>query len=132
MDPRIMEFAEDWLVIAGEDLDWAKASFKAGFYSRVCFVCQQVAEKSLKGYLYAQKVEEKTHGLIRLMNLCVKFDAEFGKLKTDLAILQPYYMSTRYPDMGETSKFNRRELAEEAVKAAERVLGFVKKKLSLT
>lgn len=130
MDSRVMEFAEDWLVIAQEDLRWAKASFGDGFYSRVCFVCQQVAEKALKGYLYAQKVEEKTHGLIQLMNLCVKFDGEFEQLKQDLATLQPYYLSTRYADLGETERFNDKQLAEEAITAAGRVLGFVKKKLS--
>lgn len=129
MDPRVMEFAEDWLVIAQEDLRWAKASFEAGFYSRVCFVCQQVAEKSLKGYLYGQKVEEKTHGLIRLMNLCVKFDEGFEQLKEDLALLQPYYLSTRYADLGETERFNDKKLAQEAVGAAERVWKFIKDKI---
>lgn len=129
MDPRVMEFAEDWLVIAEEDLRWARASFESGFYSRVCFVCQQVAEKSLKGYLYAQKSEEKSHGLIRLMKMCVKFDSDFERLKDSLVILEPYYLSTRYADLRETERFNRRELAEEAMGAAQRVLEFIKGKM---
>jgi len=60
------------------------------------------------------------------MNLCVKFDGEFEQLKQDLATLQPYYLSTRYADLGETERFNDKKLAEEAIGAAERVLELVK------
>ncbi|OGM27070.1 hypothetical protein A2627_01925 [Candidatus Woesebacteria bacterium RIFCSPHIGHO2_01_FULL_39_28] len=91
MNPDILEFAREWLQLAGEDLKWAKASFREGFYSQTCFVCQQVAEKSLKGYLYAFRRDAKTHDLIRLMELCLEFDSAFLSLKKDLRILEPYY-----------------------------------------
>lgn len=63
------------------------------------------------------------------MNECVRFDKEFEQLKEDLALLQPYYLSTRYADLGETEKFNDKQLAEEAVGAAERIWKFVKDKI---
>lgn len=36
--------AQLWLNQAGDNLKWAKNSFKGGFYTQTCFVCQQIAE----------------------------------------------------------------------------------------
>ena len=46
------EEAKRWLKQAMEDLKWAKYLLKEGAYYLVCFLSQQIAEKSLKAYLY--------------------------------------------------------------------------------
>ena len=45
------EKAKRWLKQAMEDLKWAKHLLKEGAYYLVCFLSQQIAEKSLKAYL---------------------------------------------------------------------------------
>jgi hypothetical protein len=42
--------ANDWFRQAEDDLHWAEDTLKAGRYAQVCYISQQVAEKSLKAY----------------------------------------------------------------------------------
>ena len=129
MDSSLTEFVNEWLSIAEDDLRWAKASFEDGFYSRVCFVCQQVAEKALKAYLYGNKLQQKTHSLLRLMEACAQKEPRFRELKNDLVVLDPYYIGTRYPDIGDIERFEKKELAQEALTAAEKISRFVKNEI---
>lgn len=129
MRKDIKEFVLEWVDKAEDDLLWAKASFKDGFYSGVCFLCQQVAEKSLKGFLYSYDVRIKTHNLTTLLTACAKKNKNFSTIEKFTSKLKPYYLKTRYPDMGSVEKFNKKEIAEEAIEMAEEVLDFVKKKL---
>jgi len=129
MDSKLTEFANEWISIAEDDLRWAQASFEDEFFSRVCFVCQQVAEKVLKGFLYGNNIQQKTHSLLRLMDLCAKVEPSFVELKNDLAILDPYYIQTRYPDIGDIDRFDKKELAEEALVSAGNIFSFVKKQI---
>ncbi len=46
-----------WLEQAKEDLKWAKDLAQRGGYYLACFLAQQVGEKTLKTYLYAQGEE---------------------------------------------------------------------------
>ena len=130
MNPKMIKFIKEWLTIAEEDLKWAKDTYADGHYARTCFVSQQVAEKSLKGFLYGTKENVKTHSLMRLMDLCSKVDPEFISLKENLLLLEPYYIGTRYPDIGDIERYNEQSLAEEALQSAEHILDFVKKKIS--
>lgn len=43
-----------WLEQAQFDLKWARHLKSKGAYYLVCFLAQQVAEKALKAFLYAQ------------------------------------------------------------------------------
>ena len=129
MNQNIKEFALEWIKTAEEDLLWGKASFEDGFYSRVCFICHQCVEKSIKGFLYFYDKRIKTHNLTELLTVCVKIDKEFASLEKYSSKLNPYYLETRYPDMGDVEKFNKKEFAQEAIEMAEKVLNFVKNKL---
>ena len=40
--------AERWLRQAENDLEFAKSGHKEGFFSQVCFLTQQIAEKAVK------------------------------------------------------------------------------------
>lgn len=117
-----------WLAKAGDDLLWAKASFKDGFYAGACFIAQQVAEKVLKAYLFSKHQKLiRTHILPRLLKRCVEFDRLFEELEHGCEILTYYYTEARYPDDVDTSAFDNKEKAEEAIEWAERIFEFVKK-----
>lgn len=51
-DPRIEGLR--WLEQAQADWEWTQHLFEHGAYYLVCFLAQQVAEKALKAFLYAQ------------------------------------------------------------------------------
>jgi len=129
MKPNVKEFALEWINKAEQDLLWAKASFRDDFFSGVCFLCQQIAEKSLKGFLYFYNIRTKTHNLTELLIACVKVEKEFSTIEKYTSKLNPYYLETRYPDVGDVEKFNKKEYAQEALEMADKVLNFVKEKL---
>ncbi|HID90585.1 TPA: HEPN domain-containing protein, partial [Candidatus Bathyarchaeota archaeon] len=52
MDKRLRE-ASRWLRQARRDLDAAKHSLSGGDYEWCAFMCQQAAEKAVKGGLYS-------------------------------------------------------------------------------
>jgi len=65
----------------------------------ICFLCQQSAEKYLKGFLFSHDIEpEKTHDLEYLLELCQKYNSEFSILLTNVDILNRYSVSPRYPN----------------------------------
>lgn len=124
------ELSEKWFLKAKEDLLWARASYKDGFYDSACFVTQQVAEKSLKAYLFSKKQTLiRTHFLPRLLKNCLRFDKEFENLKTPSEVLNLYYTEARYPDDVDTSSFNTKEKAEEAINFAQKILEFIEKRI---
>ena len=126
------ELTKKWFSKAEEDLLWAKASFKDGFYASTCFVTQQVAEKSFKAYLFSKKQKLiKTHILPRLLKNCLKFNKDFEELKTACEILTLYYTESRYPDDIDTSAFDTKEKAKEAIEIAQKVLKFIEKKIEI-
>lgn len=63
---RFEELAKIWLKKAQDDYLWAQDSFKTGHFGAACFICQQIAEKSLKAYLFSKREKlVKTHMLVR-------------------------------------------------------------------
>ena len=130
MPDRFSDLTRIWFDTASEDIVWAKHDFSAKFYSRVCFICQQAAEKSLKSYLFSQKVKLiRTHNLMKLLKVCERYDSSYLDLKESCNILTDYYTDTRYPDIWDINRFNEKNLAKDAIRQAERVLAFVKKKI---
>jgi len=88
-----------WLDQALADLHWARHLFDEGAYYLVCFLAQQVAEKALKVFLYAQGEELVVGHSVR--QLCVRapeHDAVFGSRLNEWGILDSFYSPTRYPN----------------------------------
>lgn len=54
MRKKPLEEGQRWLRQAQEDLRWARHLAEQGAYHLACFLAQQVAEKALKAFLYAQ------------------------------------------------------------------------------
>jgi len=65
----------------------------------ICYLCQQSAEKYLKGFLFSNDIEpEKTHDLEYLLGICQQYNAEFSTLLSKIYILKRYAVLPRYPN----------------------------------
>ena len=119
--------AIDWLEKAEEDLQIAEDLYARNkFYGDVCFHSQQVAEKSLKGYLiYHREKIKKIHFLEMLVQDCIKYDDSLNKILPLLKKLDKLYIPTRYPFKIEFTA----EDAREAIESAKMVLQEIKSRI---
>ena len=116
-DPKLDE-VRSWLVKARQDLDaaaWLLTSPNA-LYGAVGFHSQQAAEKALKAYLTWQEHSfEKTHSLVALVGICLKFSSDFDTLRHAATMLAPFAVTTRYPgDMPDISVKEARDTLDQA------------------
>lgn len=122
-----------WLEQATEDLKWAKDLAKRGGYHIACFLSQQVGEKAIKGFLYACGEEIVIgHSIDKLCAHASLYDKEFEENARRWAILDGYYVPTRYPNSIPDSipaKIYNEKAAKEAVELAEEIVRFVKEKI---
>lgn len=122
-----------WLEQAEEDRRGAQLLVDGASYHLACFVAQQVAEKALKAFLYAQGEEFVVgHSVEALSRWAAEFDADFEQLRQDIAPLDGYYIPTRYPNGLPDSipaRVYTRSAAEEALRLADRALCLVRAKL---
>lgn len=134
MRKKPIEEGRRWLEQAEEDLKWANELAERGGYHIACFLAQQVGEKALKAYLYA-KGEELVigHSVERLCTMAARFDQEFAEKVKTWAILDGYYVTTRYPNSLPDSipaRVYTARAATGAVSIAGEVVSFVKDKIS--
>jgi HEPN domain-containing protein len=122
-----------WLEQAEADRRGAQLLFEGQSYHLACFVAQQVAEKALKAFLYAQGEEFVIgHSVEALCRWAVEFDADFEPLREQVAPLDGYYIPTRYPNGLPDSipaRVYTRRAAEETMAMADQVLLLVQQKL---
>ena len=97
------EYITEWFQFA--DMDLASAEHLANtMYPKpleiICYLCQQSAEKNLKGYLICKTIAEplKTHDLIFLNTKCTKFDNHFCEIDKICGVLNRYGVQPRYPN----------------------------------
>lgn len=87
--------AEAWRRQADNDLKFAKAALRDGFYAQCCFICQQASEKALKAILIARGnrliLSHSLYDLCRALRIN-------GPLLQAASILDQYYLTGRYPD----------------------------------
>ena len=94
-----LEEAGRWLRQARIDLDWADDLAQRGGYHIACFLAQQVAEKALKAYLYSRGEETVFgHSVQRLCADAAAYDESFAEPGRRWAVLDAYYIPTRYPN----------------------------------
>ncbi len=122
-----------WLEQAIEDLKWAKDLAERGGYHIACFLAQQIGDKALKAFLYYNGEDIVVgHSIERLCHACSKYDESFADKSKKWAILDSYHVPTRYPNSIPDSIHARiysRDYAIEAVKMAEEIVEFVKKRI---
>lgn len=118
-----------WLDQAKEDLKWARHLSETGGYHIVCFLSQQVAEKALKAFLYANGEEVVLgHSIGRLSRAAAQYDATFNEKTNQWVILDTYYIPTRYPNGlpdGIPADAYNQEIAKSAVTLATEVVYYI-------
>ena len=91
--------ASRWLEQATEDYRSAEVLLEAGRHYMVCFVSQQIAEKALKAYLYAQGRDWVFgHSVSKLCLSCAEGEDAFVALHREIKNLDQYYIEARYPN----------------------------------
>lgn len=94
-----LDEGQRWLRQAQEDLRWARHLAGQGAHHLACFLSQQVTEKALKAFLYAQGEEIVLgHSVERLCAAAAEFEPEFRAHARRWSILDGYYIPTRYPN----------------------------------
>jgi HEPN domain-containing protein len=103
-----LDIVAEWYRFAERDL--SSADFLQGHCPQpleiICYLCQQSAEKYLKGYLIHQGTVEppKTHDLDVLYMMCKSFDERFHVIKRACNTLTMYSVHPRYPNEMEITK----------------------------
>ncbi|MGC8719533.1 MAG: HEPN domain-containing protein [Thermodesulforhabdaceae bacterium] len=133
MRREAIEEGKRWLEQSVEDLKWAKDLAERGGYHIACFLAQQVGEKALKAFLYAQGEEIVIgHSIERLCHSASRFDAEFSEKVKSWSILDGYYVPTRYPNSLPDSipaRIYTKAAALDAVRLAEEIVNFVSERI---
>jgi len=86
------EIAKEWLEKAEEDYGFACACLEeTNYFAQVCFHFQQAAEKYLKAFIIANKLEFRTvHNLLELLDTCKQKDPGIEELEQACRFLNPY------------------------------------------
>jgi len=92
--------ARRWLETAIEDLDAARVLLEKEKFSHACFFAQQCGEKSLKALWYSLGQESWGHSIQKLIEELPQGNAraKLTGLLEDGAVLDRYYIPTRYPN----------------------------------
>ena len=125
------KLAREWFEKAKDDERAIENLLKEkGPFSIICFLCQQMAEKYLKGYLvFKGKAIKKIHDSGEILERCRQIDQDFKKLLDHCAFLNRYSIATRYP--GDFFEGISEKEARKAYQKAKEIKQFVLEKLSL-
>ncbi|MBI5017508.1 MAG: HEPN domain-containing protein [Deltaproteobacteria bacterium] len=122
-----------WIEQAGEDLHWADHLAREGGWHIACFLAQQVAEKALKAFLYAQGEEIVLgHSVDRLAAAAAGYAPEIEQAARRWRVLDSYYIPTRYPNgLPESipARVYGADAARSAVELASEVVAWVRSRL---
>ena len=126
MNARRVE-AQRWFRQAQTDLEVVRTLLSSQHYAAACFHSQQAAEKALKAVLYSQGARVVLgHAVQALVRQCEAHDPAFASVLGYAALLDQFYIPTRYPNglpsPAVPSETYAEAQAEAAQEAAERVL----------
>ena len=128
-----LEEGQRWLAQAEEDLKWVKDLADRGGYYLACFLAQQTAEKAMKAFLYAQGEEVVLgHSVERLCTMASQWKPGLKESVKRWAILDTYYIPTRYPNGLPDSipaKVYTEEIAQGAASLAEEIVSSIRSEL---
>jgi HEPN domain-containing protein len=95
------DFVKEWFKKADNDILNSKNNLASDEIplDTVCYHSEQAAEKYLKGYLvFKEGSYPRIHNLLRLLELCKKYDEDFELIRTYCLVLNDYGVEIRYPD----------------------------------
>ena len=118
---------KDWIVKVADDIRWAEHGYDGKFYEQVCFISQQIIEKTFKAFmLFHKRPLRKIHDLASLLENCVQIDSSFSDFQGACDQITQYYVETRYP--GVRIAVDGKD-ASEALEKAKEIFNFVKQKI---
>lgn len=92
------ETAARWLRQAEHDLSIAQ-KLREESPADACYFSEQAAQKALKAFMYLHGSREvMEHSVVFLAEQCAKQDTAFEAFIRHGQTLDPYYITTRYPD----------------------------------
>ncbi len=98
MNAHLVE-ARRWFRQAQADLDVVRTLRASQHCAAACFHSQQAAEKALKAVLYSQGARVVLgHAVQQLAQQCQAHDPTFASVFGDAALLDQFYIPTRYPN----------------------------------
>lgn len=122
MKSEYKSIAREWLAKAESDLAYARASFSEfdDFFSQMCILCHDAAEKFLKAVIVSKGGKpESIHDLVTLLGSCTTGDTETATLpdlEEPCRLLNRYYIPLKYPSHYPAMS---RMQAQQAIEAAE-------------
>lgn len=128
------ETARRWLAQADNELKMTRSLAASCFWSGACFHAEQTAQLALKAFLFGLGRRFVNIHPIRFLVLeCGKEDADFLALEDYGAVLDRYYLATRYPDVLPEpaipfEAFTQQE-ARQALGFAEEIFGLAKQRI---
>ena len=97
-----LSLVQEWFRYSQNDLISARHLFENVYPKQIeiaCYLSQQCAEKSLKGFLIFKDIDPpRTHDLVKLCQLCINYDSTFSKISNICSDLTPYGVGVRYPN----------------------------------
>lgn len=123
--------ATRWFQQASYDIKAARWNLQGEFHNTACFLAQQAGEKALKSILYylgARRTALLTHSLVEMVEEAGKVVGSFLALLDRARELDLHYIPSRYPNglpSGYPHQFYSREMAEDALNAADKILAAV-------
>ena len=93
------EIVREWIEKAEEDYGFACAGIEhTDYFAQICFHFQQAAEKYLKAFIMARKLDFRpVHNLLELLRTCGQAAPDAQRLEQACRFLNPFYIDTRYP-----------------------------------
>lgn len=119
-----------WFDQAVEDLGAATVLKDGDRFAQSCFYSQQASEKAMKALGWIKGVDLWWHSLLALSDEILKLGYDPALDEKDLAMLDRFYIPTRYPngipDVIPQRAFLKSD-AESGIEAADRILNSVRK-----
>jgi HEPN domain-containing protein len=120
--------AKRWFQQASYDLKASRWNIAGGFFDTASFLAQQGGEKALKSLLYylgSRREALLTHSLVEMIRTIGKRVTGLPDLLEEGRKLDLHYVPSRYPNglpSGYPHQFYGKEMAEEALQAAEKII----------
>ena len=121
---------KEWIVHAHSDLALAKRGIGDDeiLPQQICFHAQQAVEKALKAVLLYNKVDfPLTHDIVELLNIFEEAGISVPHGFSEVGMLTPYAVETRYP--GYRDEITKKDV-EDALQLAEMVVSWAGKYIS--
>ena len=117
MNPNNKDLAKEWFESANSDFQYAEVGLKEEkIFPQIAFLSQQIAEKFLKGFLVLNDNKPtRVHELPKILDECVKINADLENLRDACELLTGFYIETRYPP--DIPEYTKEEISEAFEKA---------------